>query len=89
MSKMRRNDLDISADLLRVANTGAKKTRLVYLGNLNFKIVKAYLKRLMDNGLLIKEGDRYFTTDIGREFLVTYQEIQTAFSTPAISAISA
>jgi predicted transcriptional regulator len=39
---MRRNDLEICADILRVARRGAKKTQIVYEANLNFKIVKKY-----------------------------------------------
>ena len=52
MTGIRRNDLDICADILRVAKKGAKKTQIVYKANLNFKIVKKYLKRLLENGLL-------------------------------------
>ena len=37
---MRRNDLDICADILKVSKAGAKKTHIVYRANLNFKIVK-------------------------------------------------
>ncbi|GAI07498.1 unnamed protein product [marine sediment metagenome] len=47
----RRNNLDISADILRTAHSGARKTRIVYQANLNFDIVKKYLKALLDRGL--------------------------------------
>ncbi len=49
---MRRNDLDICADILTVARAGAKKTHIVYRANLNFKLVRKYLRRLIENGLL-------------------------------------
>ena len=64
---MRRNDLDICADLLKVTMNGAKKTHMVYKANLNFNIVKKYIKRLSDNG-------HFFTTDKGSRFLARYRE---------------
>jgi predicted transcriptional regulator len=72
---MRRNDLDICADVLRAANGGAKKTHLVYQANLNFNIVKKYLRRLLDNGLLEVVDDRFFTTEKGHQFLEDYGEL--------------
>lgn len=74
---MRRNDLDICADILRVAKRGAKKTQIVYQANLNFKIVKKYLKRLIENGLLDSfEKERLFrTTSKGVDFHVQYSEL--------------
>jgi len=50
VKSLRRNDLDICADILKVAKTGAKKTQIVYQANLNFKIVKKYLQRLIATG---------------------------------------
>ena len=71
---MRRNDLDICADLLKVTMNGAKKTQMVYKANLNFNIVKKYIKRLSDNGLLMSENGHFFTTDKGSRFLARYRE---------------
>ena len=70
---MRRNNMDISADLLTVAKDGAKKTHLVYKANLNFAIVKKYLARLTENGLLESVNGRFFTTDKGSRFLDQYE----------------
>lgn len=74
---MRRNDLEICADILRVARRGAKKTQIVYEANLNFKIVKKYLRRLIENGLLHNsESERlFFTTNKGDNFLQQYSEL--------------
>ena len=71
---MRRNDLDICADLLNVAKEGARKTQMVYKANLNFTIVKKYIKRLSDNGLIKSENGHFFTTDKGSRFLARYRE---------------
>ena len=72
---MRRNDLDICADILKVARSGAKKTQVVYQANLNFKIVKKYLNRLMDNEFIEIHDGRFYTTDKGLKFLNQYREL--------------
>ena len=72
---MRRNDLDICADLLKVTMNGAKKTQMVYKANLNFNIVKKYIKRLSDNELIKSENGHFFTTDKGSRFLAKYREL--------------
>jgi len=68
----RRNNLDICADILRVARLGAKKTRIVYRANLNFKILKNYLQMLGDNGLMKHEDGFFITTSKGAQFLEQY-----------------
>jgi predicted transcriptional regulator len=74
---MRRNDLDICADILRISKAGAKKTHIVYKANLNFEIVKKYLKRLIDNGFLSNQNNNrvYMTTERGSEFLEQYSRL--------------
>ena len=75
----RRNDLDICADMLLVALDGAKKTEIVYQANLNFTILKKYLRTLIDKGLLLQAADnRHFkTTQKGVEFLKKYWDLVT------------
>ncbi|MBC8224186.1 transcriptional regulator [Candidatus Bathyarchaeota archaeon] len=74
---MRRNDLDICADILKVSKAGAKKTHIVYRANLNFKIVKKYLSRLIDNGFLMDRSDNgiFVTTERGSDFLEQYARL--------------
>lgn len=76
---MRRNDLDICADILKVAQTGAKKTQIVYQANLNFKIVKKYLSRRIEKGFLDPANDRryYTTTSRGVDFIDRYGALVT------------
>ena len=76
----RRNDLDICADILQVARDGAKKTHLVYRANLNFTIVKKYIRRLRENGLLESINGRFFTTEKGFEFLEQYRGFMVPLS---------
>ena len=73
----RRNDIDICADILTIARTGVRKTRIVYGANLNFKITKKYLKRLEDNKLIQAINGKFYTTDRGTGFLHQYKTLET------------
>jgi len=77
---MKRNNLDIYSDILRVSRSGAKKTHLVYKANLNFKIVKKYLQGCIKNGFLEQSGERFYTTEKGSRFLEQYEELIAPFS---------
>jgi predicted transcriptional regulator len=51
---MRRNQLQIMADILRVCKTRTRKTNIVYATNLNFKTTSKYLNRLINEGLIVE-----------------------------------
>lgn len=72
---MRRNDLDICADILRVTRDGAKKTHIVYKANLNFNMIKRYLKRLIGGKLLTFADGHYTATDRGLSWLTRYEDL--------------
>jgi len=68
----RRNNLEIIAEILRIARRGAKKTRIVYGANLNFKMLREYLRKLEGAGLITiskEDGGLIKTTKKGHEFL--------------------
>ena len=71
----RRGRLDIIADILRTANRGSKKTRLVYETNTNFVLMKEYLELLEKRGLIILYDAKVYTTDAGNEYLLYYDEL--------------
>jgi len=74
----RRNSLEIIAEILRLARKGARKTRIVYGANLNFKMLEEYLTRLESRGLVSSprnNGGLITTTEKGREFLRQFQEL--------------
>ncbi len=74
---MRRNNLDICADILQVSQSGARKTQIVYKANLNFLIVKKYLSNLIEKGFMEKNDAHYFTTKEGVNFLESYEEFSS------------
>ena len=64
----KRSEMEILADILRVAERGAKKSHIVYKANLNFKIVEGYLNTLRNSGLLVGPAGRenlFSTTEKG------------------------
>ena len=73
----RRNNLDICADILRVARIEAKKTGIVYRANLNFNIVKNYLQELKEKGLLKQEDGFFITTPKGFQYLEQYDVLRS------------
>ena len=70
----KRNDLEITADILRIAIHGAKKTHVVYKANLNFKVLHEYLDAMEDAGLVTYEEGEIKTTEKGLEFLKNYDD---------------
>jgi predicted transcriptional regulator len=68
----RRNNLEIVAEILRIARKGAKKTSIVYGANMNFKMLGEYLVKLERAGLVSlpeDNGGLVKTTEKGKEYL--------------------
>lgn len=83
MYARRRNEIDITIDILRLAqNGGARKTHIVYRANLNFQMVKHYLERLISNGLMSFKDPYYFVTEKGERFVKSYDELMTGLLMP-------
>lgn len=75
MNSTRRGRMEVNADILRVAQDGALKTHLVYQANLNFRIIKKYLARLMGSGLLRHDGRHYYVTPKGVTYLTNFDNL--------------
>ncbi len=74
--KKRRNEIDIFAEILYLANEGGiKKTSMVYQANLNFVIIDGFLSDLLDRALIEVEGKIYKTTDKGITFLHSQSQV--------------
>ncbi len=81
--------MDIIANILNVANTGARKTHIMYKCNLSFKQLHVYLIFLKERKLLksvpLKTAQKndsvtYETTSKGRAFLQAYGSIRALLS---------
>jgi predicted transcriptional regulator len=75
----RRNNLEIVAEILKIAKKGAKKTRIVYGANMNFKMLDEYLEKLTKAGLIANSennGGLIKTTEKGVEYLQQFYSLQ-------------
>jgi predicted transcriptional regulator len=75
----RRSNLEIVAEILKIAKKGAKKTRIVYGANMNFKMLDEYLEKLTKAGLIANSEDNgglIKTTEKGVEYLQQFYGLQ-------------
>jgi len=74
----RRSEFEIISKLLDISKYGAKKTELLYQGNLSYTQLKDYLELLLDNEILEEIPDKhnggksrfYQLTKKGNDFLI-------------------
>ena len=74
-----RSRIEIVANILEIAKNGARKTRIMYLGNLSFELLEKYLDMLSTCGLLQRQNDpdgTYVVTEKGQRFLEDYYELE-------------
>jgi predicted transcriptional regulator len=78
-----RNRMEIVANLLTIAKTGALKTHLMYRANLSYLMVTEYLNFLCGAGLIRETLDEegtakmYQTTPKGLKYLEVYDSLQS------------
>jgi predicted transcriptional regulator len=75
----RRSNLEIVAEILKIARKGARKTRIVYGANLNFKMLGEYLERLEKAGLIAQSQENsglVKTTDKGYQYLQQFGDLK-------------
>ncbi len=70
-----RDKLKIIADILRVTGNGSRKTRIMYLANLSHALLKKYLKKIINAGLISSDDGGFYTvTEKGRVFLKKFND---------------
>ena len=74
-----RSRLEIIADILNVVGDGAKKTRIMYIANLSYKLLEKYLKKTIEADLISSNNDFYEVTEKGRDFLERYNEFSRKY----------
>jgi predicted transcriptional regulator len=73
---IKKDSLSIVADILESARLGAKKTRIIFVANLSFKLLEKYLDGLA--GWLIRAiSNKYRLTDEGQRFLGNHPFLET------------
>ncbi len=77
-----RNKIEVVADVLVAAREGAKKTHIMYRGNLSFKLVNAYLSVATKAGLISLDNasGHYMATEKGQAFLDRFKKYRRLVS---------
>jgi predicted transcriptional regulator len=70
-----RDRLEIIADILKTASDGARKTQIMYRGNLSYKLLMRYLREVIGSGLVCaaEKANIYELTEKGKMFLKNYE----------------
>ncbi len=76
----RRHKLDVIFEILSLAQDGVKRTRLVYLTNINFSMLGRYLNVLFRMGLIEDKGRMLVTTPRGLKFVEEYDEFRSKWN---------
>ena len=76
----RRHKLDVIFEVLSLAQGGIKRTRLVYLTNINFSMLGRYLNVLFRMGLIEDKGRMLVTTPRGVRFVEEYGEFRSKWN---------
>jgi len=74
----RRNSMEITAEILQIAERGMKKSHVAYKAKLNYVFLEHYLDKLEEQGLIkrnVKPGRRVVTTEKGLLFIQQYRNL--------------
>jgi predicted transcriptional regulator len=68
--------VEIIADILNIARDGARKTQIMYKGNLSYKLLMSYLREVIGAGLVCvgERSNIYQLTEKGRLFLRDFED---------------
>ena len=88
MFSKRRSEIEIIGDILDLSKNGAKKTEILYQGNMNFLQLQNYLdflieKNFVEEGTIVNENGTsskiYVTTEKGNDLLEDITNLYTHF----------
>jgi predicted transcriptional regulator len=71
----RRGKLDIIAEILLFCEQQKTKTSIMYNTNLNYAQLKGQMDSLTSQGLLVKNVNKYLTTEKGYRFLEVFAQL--------------
>jgi predicted transcriptional regulator len=75
-----RRKFEIIADILGVAEKGAKKTRIMYIANLSYRLLEKYLEETTKIDFIRLDSGGYKVTEKGRAFLEKYSQFSRKYS---------
>ena len=74
-----RDGLRIIADVLHAAGSGTKKTRIMGLANLSYRLLEKYLGKTVQSGFLRLNDEGYEVTKKGQAFLEKYEDFSSRY----------
>jgi predicted transcriptional regulator len=76
-----RRRLEIIVDILNAAGkNNVKKTRIMYIANLSYRLLEKYLKETINIGFMRSNNNGYELTEKGHAFLEKYEQFSSRFS---------
>ncbi len=77
IAMVKRDRLEIMAEILDLCSEPRTKTRVMYGTNLSWKMLQQYLAHMQSQGLLeAQDKTKYITTNRGQDFLEKWKELQ-------------
>ena len=73
---MKRQRIEIMAQILAFCMHARRKTRIMYMNNLSHSQLKGYLSLLTSRNLLAHNSDTYVTTEKGHRFLEAFAQLK-------------
>ena len=73
---MKRQRMEIMAQVLAFCKNSKRKTRIMYMNNLSHSQLKSYLTLLTSRHLLAHNSDTYVTTQKGHRFLEAFAQLK-------------
>jgi predicted transcriptional regulator len=77
--KMKRQRIEIMAQILAFCKHAKRKTRIMYKNNLSYAQLKDYLTFLTSLHLLARDSDTYLTTEKGYRFLEAFTQLANTY----------
>lgn len=79
----KRGELEILRDVLELAISGERKTRIMYRANLSYEMLNRYVGVLVQRGFLVpSDGGAFTVTDDGRALLQDVERVVRRFREP-------
>lgn len=75
MARKRRGKTQILAEILREAEGGERKTRIIRSANTNHVRGTEYIEHCLEAGLLVERDDLYRVTEKGQRLLRHWEEV--------------
>jgi predicted transcriptional regulator len=75
-----RDRLEIIVDILNAAADGARKTKIMYVANLSYRLLERYLDDAIRMGFIYSDGNGYEVTNKGKTFLEKYNDFSSKYS---------